>query len=108
MILSEDRVAARTYMTTIGRSGWFDGFKLPRFCDLRISLSNCIEDVLKRLNSYDSPREPPNVPVFEDIIPTSPPMMLVDVASMKRGLEPHFSQLRNFSKYVPTYTRSKK
>ncbi len=100
VISAENRTAAKSYMVIIGRSCWFDGFKLPRFHDLRISLSNCVEDVLKRLNSYDHPKEPPAVPVFEDIIPVLTPAMLMDVSSMKQGLEPHLKQLKDFSKYV--------
>lgn len=99
VISAEDRTSAKFYMASIGRSCWFDGFRPPRFCNLRVSLSNCVEDVLKRLNnSYDCPKPAPPVPTFDDIIPACPPVMLVDVTSMKRGLDPHLKELREFSK----------
>lgn len=99
VIFTEEKTAARTYMTTICRSCWFEGVKLSRLTDLRISTSNSVDDLLKRLHSYDSPRDPPAVPVFEEVIPSAALTMMIDNKAMKEGLDVHFKRLREFSKY---------
>jgi hypothetical protein len=84
-------------MCTICRNCWFERCRLRRFSSHGTSLSNRMDDILKRLKSYDETLEPPAVPVFDDVVPLPSAKMFESTELMQQGLSSHFRQLKDYS-----------
>jgi len=97
--MAEDRNSARVYVNSVARNCWFEKRRLRRYSNMQTCISNRVDDIHKRLNSYDKPLDPPPVPVYEDVVPCPSPAMFLNVASMQSGLAYHFTELQNFSGY---------
>jgi len=71
---------------------------LPKPSNWTSTLMDRREELLKRLDSYDAPLDPPPVPTFPQILPNITTPMLTDLEAMESGLKIHFTRLLTFAK----------
>lgn len=91
--------SARQYLIHACRITWIEPHRAVRTPDWVYSQGNAVDDILKRLKSYDIPQAPPEVPTFKQILPVASPSWYTDWGALHNALKPHFGALVSFARY---------